>query len=155
MERTIKFKQEEIKEHLPTDNVHNIFNLELEHGPYHVDYTRNGKHLLMGGRKGHICMMDWKNKELVTEFSVNEKIRDVKFLQDHKLFAVAQKKYTYIYDDSGLEIHCLKHHHEPKILEYLPYHFLLVSATCRGHLKYQDITTGTIGKLICKLNFSF
>jgi U3 small nucleolar RNA-associated protein 7 len=54
MERTIKFKQEEIKEHLPTDNVHNIFNLDLEHDPYHVDYTRNGKHLLMGGRKGHI-----------------------------------------------------------------------------------------------------
>lgn len=144
VERTIKFKQEEIKEHLPHDNVSNIFDLELEHGPYFVDYTRNGKYLLMGGRKGHISMLDWKEKSLVAEFSVNEKIRDVQFLQDEKLFAVAQKKYVYIYDNAGMEIHCLKHHIEPKYLEYLPYHFLLVTATLRGHLKYQDITTGEI-----------
>ena len=144
IERTIKFRQEELKEHLPTDNVNNIFDLSLEHGPYHVDYTRNGKFLLLGGRKGHISMINWKEKSLETEFSVNEKIRDVQFLQDNRLFAVAQKKYTYIYDNSGIEIHCLKHHIEPKYLEYLPYHMLLVTATLRGHLKYQDVSTGEI-----------
>ena len=141
---TIRVKQEELKEILPVDNVHNIFDLTLDHGPYYIDYNRNGKYLLLAGRKGHISMLDWKEKSLITEFSVNEKIRDVCFLQDQKLFAVAQKKYVYIYDDSGLEIHCLKHHIEPKYLEYLPYHFLLATATMRGHLKYQDISTGEI-----------
>lgn len=144
IERTIKFKQEELKEFLPTDNVNNIFDLDLEHGPYTMDYNKNGKYLLLGGRKGHISMLDWKEKSLVTEFSVTDKVRDVCFLQDEKLFAAAQKKYTYIYDNSGLEIHCLKHHIEPKYLEFLPYHFLLVTATMRGHLKYQDVTTGEI-----------
>ena len=105
VERTLKFKQEEIKEHLPNDNVNNIFDVDLEHGPYYVDYTRNGKYLLLGGKKGHLSILDWKEKSLVTEFSVNERIRDVQFMQDEKLFAVAQKKYTYIYDNNGLEIH--------------------------------------------------
>jgi U3 small nucleolar RNA-associated protein 7 len=144
VERTIKFKQEELKNYLPNDNVSNIFDLELDHGPYYVDFTRSGKYLLMGGRRGHISMMDWKEKSLITEFSITDRVRDVQFLQDEKLFAVAQKKYTYIYDNSGLEIHCLKHHIEPKFLDYLPYHFLLITATMRGHLKYQDITTGEI-----------
>lgn len=133
-----------IQDYLPADNADNVFDLDLAHGPYHVDYTRNGRYLLMGGKKGHIAMMDWKEKSLITEFSVHEKIRDVKFLQNEKLFAIAQQKYTYIYDDQGIEIHCLKHHIEPKFLEYLPYHFILVSATMRGHLKYQDISTGQI-----------
>jgi U3 small nucleolar RNA-associated protein 7 len=143
-ERTIKLKQDDLKELLPIDNVNNIFDLDLDHGPYAIDYTRNGKYLLMGGRKGHISMLDWKEKSLVCEFSLDEKVRDVQFLQDNKLFAVAQKKYTYIYDSTGMEIHCLKHHIEPKYLKFMPYHLLLVTATMRGHLKYQDVTTGEI-----------
>ena len=43
------------------------------------------------------------------------------------MFAVAQLKHTYIYDDSGVELHCLKSHNEPQILDFLPYHYLLVS----------------------------
>ena len=30
----------------------------------------NGKYLLMGGEKGNISMMDWKEKNLILEFNV-------------------------------------------------------------------------------------
>lgn len=42
------------------------------------------------------------------ELQVRETVRDVQFLHNEQYFAVAQKKYVYIYDKRGLEVHCLK-----------------------------------------------
>ena len=39
---------------------------------------------------------------------VRETTRDVAILHNEQFFAAAQKKYTYIYDKRGLEVHCLK-----------------------------------------------
>lgn len=39
---------------------------------------------------------------------VREVTRDIKFLHNEMFFAAAQKKYVYIYDKRGLEVHCLK-----------------------------------------------
>ena len=39
---------------------------------------------------------------------VRETVRDVAFLHSEQFFAAAQKKYVYIYDKRGLEVHCLK-----------------------------------------------
>ena len=39
---------------------------------------------------------------------VRETVRDVQFLHNEQYFAAAQKKYVYIYDKRGLEVHCLK-----------------------------------------------
>ena len=77
-----------------------MFDLRLDDfGSYSsIDFTRNGKHLVMGSRKGHIAMLDWKSKDLVCEFHTKQLIRDIHFLQDQNMFAVAQKKYLYIYD---------------------------------------------------------
>jgi len=58
------------------------------------------------------------------------------------MFAVAQKKYLYIYDNQGIELHQMKDHLEPSLLEYLPYHYLLCSASKLGFLKYLDISCG-------------
>ncbi|CDR98627.1 hypothetical protein [Sporisorium scitamineum] len=54
------------------------------------------------------------------------------------------KKYVYIYDDAGIEIHKLKNHTDVNRLEFLPYHFLLASVGATGYLKYQDTSTGTL-----------
>lgn len=77
-------------------------------GPYALDYTRSGRYLLVGGRKGHLAIMDWARAKLVTELQVKETTRDVQFLHNESFFAAAQKKYVYVYDKRGIEVHCLK-----------------------------------------------
>ena len=49
------------------------------------------------------------------------------FLLDHSQYAVAQKKYVFIYDRDGVELHRLKSHIEPTRLEFLPFHWLLAT----------------------------
>ena len=39
---------------------------------------------------------------------VRETTRDVTFLHNEQFFAAAQRKYVYVYDKRGLEVHCLK-----------------------------------------------
>ncbi len=58
---------------------------------------------------------------------VRETTRDVTFLHNELFYAAAQKKYAYIYDKRGMEVHCLRDHTAPSRLEFLPHHFLLAS----------------------------
>ena len=71
--------------------------------------------------------MDHLTKKLLCEFSTNEMITDGIFLQNEKMMAMAQKKWTYVYDNTGMELHCLKQFNNVTKLHYLPHHFLLTS----------------------------
>jgi len=55
---------------LGEQNAQSVFDLNLkDFGPYKsIDFTSNGKHVLMGSKKGHVAMLNWKNKELICEF---------------------------------------------------------------------------------------
>ena len=141
-ELTSKVTQERLKPLLPSYNASLMYDLSLPFGPYSVDYTRNGANLVMAGRQGHIALMQWKKHKLLTEINVKETVKDVKFLHNELLFAVAQRKGVFIYDNQGIEVHCLSKHIDPRRLEFLPYHFLLVSANDYGFLKYLDVSTG-------------
>lgn len=143
-ERTLKVNQKELKDMLPVQAAQNIFDLTMEeYGPYSAfDVTKNGRHLLLGGKKGHLSLLDWRRKDLICEFQAKQTIRDVKFLHNEQMYAVAQKKYLHIYDAAGIELHCLRDHLEPKYLEFLNYHFLLVSASRLGFVQYLDISMG-------------
>jgi U3 small nucleolar RNA-associated protein 7 len=96
------------------------------------------------GKTGHVATFDWQAGTLHAELQLQETCRDItyihlcschgfyihvqsRFFQDQSHFAVAQKKYVYIYDRDGVELHCLKAHIEPTRLEFLPYHWLLAS----------------------------
>ncbi|TGO54294.1 hypothetical protein BCON_0109g00040 [Botryotinia convoluta] len=143
LERTYKVRQDEIKQSVPLETAKKGFELKLDQlGPYVCDYTRNGKDLILAGRKGHVATMDWREGKLGCELQLGETVRDAKWLHNNQLFAVAQKKYVYIYDGAGVELHCLKKHIEVTNMEFLPYHYLLATVGNAGHLKYQDISTG-------------
>lgn len=128
LERTYKVRQDELKQDIAVDTAKNGFELRLEGlGPYVADYTRNGRSLLLAGRKGHVATMEWKGGVLGCEMQLQETVRDAKWLHNDQYFAVAQKKYVYIYDHAGVELHCLKKHIEVTGMEFLPYHFLLAT----------------------------
>ena len=126
LERTFKVRQEDIVSEVAAETAQKRFDLKLDQlGPYVFDYTRNGRELLLGGRKGHIATMDWREGKLGCEIQLGETVRDVKWLHNDQYFAVAQKKTVFIYDRDGVELHNLKKHQEVSHMEFLPYHFLL------------------------------
>eukprot|EP00968_Pinguiococcus_pyrenoidosus_P008992 scaffold680_cov264-Pinguiococcus_pyrenoidosus.AAC.27 len=145
LERTYKFKQRDLLPKLDRNTRAKVFNLELrDKAPYAVDFSRSGRFLLLGGKRGHVALVDLLRTDLVFELHVDEEVRDVQCLHNETLCAVAQQKYVYIYDQTGLEIHCLRKHIDPLALEFLPYHFLLASVGRAGFLKYQDVSTGQL-----------
>jgi U3 small nucleolar RNA-associated protein 7 len=144
LERTYKVRQVDIQQAIGVQQAQKSVEFKLDMGPYAADYTRNGRHLLLAGRKGHIATCDWRAGKPGCELNLNETIRDAKWLHNAQYFAVAQKKHTYIYDAAGVEIHCLKKYVEATHLEFLPYHFLLAGIENSGFLRYTDTSTGQI-----------
>lgn len=146
LEKTYKISQKDIKDNVDIQTTRKSFDLQLNDlGPYKVDYSRTGNHLLICGSKGHIASFDWKQGKLESEINVGESVRAGKWLQgDNQFYAAAQKKYVFIYDSVGTEVHKLKDHIDVTALEYLPFHFLLASVGNTGCLKYQDVSTGKL-----------
>ena len=137
LERTYKVRQDEIRHDVAIETAKKGFELKLDAlGPYVCDYTRNGKELLLAGRKGHVATMEWRNGKLGCELQLGETVRDAKWLHNNQYFAVAQKKYVYIYDRAGVELHCLKKHIEVTNMEFLPYHYLLATVVSAITCKY-------------------
>jgi U3 small nucleolar RNA-associated protein 7 len=141
--KTYKITQSIIQKNVDLNTSKNAIDLQLtEFGPYRVDHTRNGRFMLMGGKKGHISVLDCLRTTIGCEMQLKEEVRDVKYLHNETMFAVAQQKYTYIYDYKGIEIHCMKKHERAYRLDFLPYHYLMTSVGHSGWIKWHDISIG-------------
>ncbi|KAJ3826205.1 BING4CT-domain-containing protein [Lentinula raphanica] len=144
LERTWRLSQTDIAKEAGAEAARGRMEMKLDGGPYRVRYTRNGRHMAIAGRTGHVASFDTLTGAVHSELQLGETCSDIVFLQDHSFYAVAQHKYTFIYDRDGVEIHKLKDHINPTRLEFLPYHWLLASVGTAGYLKYQDTSTGQL-----------
>lgn len=77
IEKTYQLSQRSLAKEVDISTTHKMFNLDLKFGPYALDYTRNGRHLLIGGRKGHVAAFDWQAGRLGCEMQLRETVRDV------------------------------------------------------------------------------
>eukprot|EP01035_Chromulina_nebulosa_P020516 gene20516-26611_t len=140
-----KLKQEDIKKFVDVNTCQKSFELQLYNfGPYKLKYSRNGRFMAFCGRKGHISSIDCHNMKVGLELQLQEEVHDIQFLHDESMIAVAQNRFTYIYDYKGVEIHCLREHERALRLDFLPYHFLLTTIGQSGRIKWHDISTGTL-----------
>ena len=46
-------------------------NIYVDFGPYKLDFTASGRHMLAGGRKGHLALVDMMNMNLIKEIHVS------------------------------------------------------------------------------------
>ncbi|OUC41580.1 BING4CT domain protein [Trichinella nativa] len=64
-EQTYHVTQHDIIESVDLASSSKYFELNLpKFGPYRLDFTRNGRNVLLGGHVGHVAAFDWLNKAL-------------------------------------------------------------------------------------------
>lgn len=76
LERTYRVRQDEITAEATVEAAQKRFDLKLDElGPYQCEFTRNGRELLLAGRKGHVATMDFREGKLGCELQLGETIR--------------------------------------------------------------------------------
>ena len=131
-EHLLQYRQPLLKRNVALANARQMFELDLPFGEYRVEYSNEGRHLLLTGSKGHVALLDWKLKQLLYEGQLKDVVKAAKFMHE-RFYAVAQSSNVFIYNFEGMEVHDLVNLQGPRFLEYLPWHFLLVAISDYGN----------------------
>lgn len=143
-EKTYDATQSKIRRYVSIKACEQAYDLRLDNGPIHGKYSRNGMHMLLRNDRGYLASFNAKSMNLHFEIDVNDKTYDATYLHNERFIAVAQKNNVFIYDGCGVETHCVRDNSDVFKMEYLPYHYLLVSISRKGFLRYQDMSTGNL-----------
>ncbi|GIX62225.1 BING4CT (NUC141) domain-containing protein [Babesia caballi] len=143
-EKTYHVSQNQLLGAVDVGTRRKAFSLQLRHGPYRCDYTRDGRYMLIGGEKGQLALFDAIDMKPCFDISVKQTIRDVQLLDNHELLAVAQKKYVHVYDNNGVEVYCLRDMGLTYQLDYMAPFWLLTAIGEFGELSWQDVTNGEV-----------
>ena len=158
LERTWRVSQRELVSDLaPRGAAKKALDLSMpDTGPYAVAFTPSGRKMVLGGRRGHLAVVDAETARLGCEVFLRGEgstVRDVSFLHNDDFFAVAQGGHggsgggaggVFIYDRRGAEVHAAREHAGARRLAFLRSHFLLSSIGDGGVLRWQDVTTGQL-----------
>jgi len=80
-EATWKVKQSDIKAAVGALAANKSFELNLDkYGPYTLDYTRNGRFMVLGGSKGHVALIDIVKSKSLCELNLKENVYDVQYV---------------------------------------------------------------------------
>ena len=131
-EHLLQYRQPLLKRSVALANGRQMFGLDLGFGEYRVEYSNEGRNMLLTGSKGHIALMDWKKKQLLYEGQLKDVVKGAKFMHE-RFFAVAQSSNVFIYNFEGMEVHDLVNLQGPRFLEYLAWHYLLVAISDYGN----------------------
>ncbi|KAF4747784.1 hypothetical protein FOZ62_014731 [Perkinsus olseni] len=150
--KSYNVSQKELASQVDIGTQRKLFDFHLPGGPFTVNTSTNGRYMVVGSRGGQFTVLDRHSMNPLCSEQLDEPILDTTFLHDHTLFAAAQRKYTYIYDSAtGAEVHCLKDHLNSTHLEFLPRHYLLVSGSETGEIRYRDVSTGQhVAKIVTR-----
>ncbi|EZG56154.1 putative U3 small nucleolar RNA-associated protein 7 [Gregarina niphandrodes] len=149
-EKTVDVTQEDILAEVELGVTKNKWTeFGLSRGPYTLDFTDDGTHLLLAGATGEARLYDLRGRRRkagpteVVRVACNETIRTARFCYNSACWALAQKNSLCLYDNEGVRIHDFDRSDSCTSIDYLPYHFLLVSAKGgRGFIEWRDLSTG-------------
>jgi U3 small nucleolar RNA-associated protein 7 len=145
LERTWRASQAELATLAERGAARGAFDWTLpDLGPYAVDYSPSGRHLLLAGARGHLALADVVDAKLHAELFVRERVHDAVFLHNETFFAAAHGGSVFLYDKRGVELHAARAHAGATRLAFLKQHFLLASAGAGGVVRWQDVTTGEV-----------
>lgn len=125
-----------------------VYSLKLDNGPYKTKYTNNRSHILAYNNNGYISSFNSQNFNLCFETNIEDHIYDARYLHNECFIATAQKDCVFVYDNTGSELHAIRVMKATKMLEFLPYHFLLAGTTTNGFLNYFDTSIGEMNSSI-------
>jgi len=80
MERTWRIGQDDIVQGAGQEAAKGRRELKLDGGPYRSRYSRNGRHLAIVGKMGHVATFDWQTGTMHAELQLQETCRDITYV---------------------------------------------------------------------------
>lgn len=80
MERTFKMTQDDIVNSIGEEQRRYRKEWKLDGGAYRSRYSKNGRHIAIAGKRGHVASFDWLTGKMHCELELRETCRDITYV---------------------------------------------------------------------------